>query len=142
MCSSDLGNTQITGSNGAQRPQLLGNLPGCSSPTTGNIDDFIIKSCFAFPRTGEIGNAGRNYMRVNTFNNLDFTVFKNQNFMGEKLKAQLRLEMFNVLNNVNLTGQMQAIFNASGIIPNSIGKPLSPTATAARTIQLGMRLVF
>jgi hypothetical protein len=81
-------------------------------------------------------------MRVLTFRNLDFTLFKNQNLMGERLKAQLRLEMFNILNNTNLTGQMQNIFNNVGSIPGSVGKPLSPTANAARTIQLGLRLVF
>jgi len=136
------GNTQITGSNGAQRPQLLGNLPGCAEPTTGDINNYIRTECFQFPALGQLGNEGRNIMRVPTFRNLDFTVFKNQNLMGERLKAQLRIEMFNVLNNTNLTGQMQNIFNNVGAIPSSVGKPLSPTANAARTIQLGLRLVF
>ena len=76
------------------------------------------------------------------FRNLDFTVFKNQNLWGEKMKAQFRVEMFNVLNNTNLTAQMQSIFDGGGNIPNAIGKPLAPTANAARTIQLGLRLVF
>ena len=62
--------------------------------------------------------------------------------MGEKLKAQLRVEMFNVLNNTNLTANMQSIFDGGGNIPTPIGKPLSPTANAARTIQMGLRLVF
>jgi hypothetical protein len=136
------GNHQITASNGAQRPQLLGNLPGCSSPTTGNIDDYILKSCFQFPALGQLGNEGRNIMRVPTFRNLDFTLFKNQNLMGEKLKAQFRVEMFNILNNSNMTAQMLSIFDGAGLIPNAIGKPLAPTANAARTIQLGLRLVF
>jgi len=139
---ANLGYHQVTQSNGGLRPHLLGNLPGCSNPTTGNIDDYINKSCFAFPALGELGNAGRNYMRAPTFSNLDFTVFKNQNLWGERVKAQLRLEMFNILNNTNMTGQQQAIFDKNGIIPNSVGKPLAPTANAARTIQIGMRLVF
>jgi hypothetical protein len=136
------GNHQITASNGAQRPQLLGNLPGCSSPTTGNIDDYIIKSCFQFPALGQLGNEGRNIMRMPVFRNLDFTLFKNQNLMGEKMKAQLRVEMFNILNNTNLTANMQSLFDGSGVIPNAIGKPLAPTVNAARTIQIGLRLVF
>ena len=137
-----MGYHQTTQSNGGLRPHLLGNLPGCDNPTTGIRDSYITTSCFKFPAVGEAGNAGRNYMRMPTFRNLDFTVFKNQNFMGEKLKAQLRIEMFNVLNQTNLTAQMQTIFNAQGGVPSTIGRPLSPTATAARTIQLGMRLVF
>ena len=136
------GNHQITQSNGAQRPALLGNLPGCSTPTTGNINAYINTSCFVFPALGQLGNEGRNIMRMPVFRNLDFTVFKNQNLMGEKLKAQLRLEMFNVLNNTNLTAQMQTIFDGKGNLVSTIGRPLSPTANAARTIQLGLRLMF
>ena len=136
------GSHQITQSNGAQRPALLGHLPGCSSPTTGNIDAYIKLSCFVFPALGQLGNEGRNIMRMPVFRNLDFTVFKNQNLWGEKVKAQFRVEMFNILNNTNLTANMQSIFDGSGNIPITIGKPLAPTANAARTIQLGLRLMF
>jgi hypothetical protein len=81
-------------------------------------------------------------MRVLTFRDLDFTVFKNQNLWGEKLKAQFRVEMFNVLNNTNLTAQMQTLFDGKGNLVSTVGKPLSPTANPARTIQLGLRLMF
>ena len=136
------GSHQVTQSNGAQRPQLLGNLPGCSSPTTGNIGDYIKLSCFQFPALGQLGNEGRNIMRVLTFRDLDFTVFKNQNLWGEKLKAQFRVEMFNVLNNTNLTAQMQTLFDGKGNLVPTVGQPLAPTANPARTIQLGLRLMF
>jgi hypothetical protein len=33
---------------------------------------------------------------------------------GEKVKAQLRVEMFNVFNNINLTAQMQKLFDGKG----------------------------
>ena len=137
-----MGYHQTTQSNGGLRPHLLGNLPGCDDPTTGIRDAYINTSCFKFPAVGEAGNAGRNYMRMPTFRNLDFTVFKNQNIWGERVKAQFRVEMFNILNQTNLTGQMQTIFNAQGLIPSTLGKPLAPTASQARTIQLGLRLVF
>ena len=81
-------------------------------------------------------------MRMPVFRNLDFTVFKNQILWGEKVKAQFRVEMFNILNNTNLTANMQSIFDGSGNIPSTTGKPLAPTANAARTIQLGLRLMF
>jgi hypothetical protein len=136
------GSHQVTQSNGAQRPQLLGNLPGCNSPTTGDIGNYIKLSCFQFPALGQLGNEGRNIMRVLTFRDLDFTVFKNQNLWGEKLKAQFRVEMFNVLNNTNLTAQMQTLFDGKGNLVSTVGKPLSPTANPARTIQLGLRLMF
>jgi hypothetical protein len=65
------GNSQVNSSNGAQRPQLLGNLPGCNDPTTGNIGAYINFQCFAFPAPGQLGNEGRDIMRMPTFRDLD-----------------------------------------------------------------------
>ena len=77
-----------------------------------------------------------------TSRDLDFTVVKNQNLWGEKLHAQFRVEMFNVLNNTNMTAQMLTIFDGKGALVPSVGQPLAPTANPARTIQLGLRLMF
>mgnify|MGYP003345801540 FL=1 len=79
---------------------------------------------------------------MNPFRNLDFSLFKNQNLMGEKLKAQLRLEMFNIMNNTNLAPQTFTIFNNTGLINPNIGTPVAPTINAPRQIQLGLRLLF
>ena len=76
------------------------------------------------------------------FRDLDFSVFKNQNLWGEKLKAQFRVEMFNVLNQTNLTGQLQFIFDGNGKLIQNIGTPIAPTANASRQIQMGLRLSF
>jgi hypothetical protein len=76
------------------------------------------------------------------FRDLDFSVFKNQNLWGEKLKAQFRVEMFNVLNNTNLTANLQTIFTGTGSLNSAIGTPIAPTANASRQIQFGLRLLF
>jgi hypothetical protein len=81
-------------------------------------------------------------MRMPAFRDLDFTIFKNQNLRGEKLIAQFRVEMFNVLNQTNLTGQLQFIFDGNGKLIQNIGTPIAPTANASRQIQLGLRLTF
>ena len=95
----------MAGTNGAQRPQYV-NAPGCTpNAVTGDINHYIMTQCFAFPAPGQLGNLGRNTLRMPVFRDLDFSVFKNQNLWGEKLKAQFRVEMFNVLNNTNLTAQ-------------------------------------
>jgi hypothetical protein len=50
--------------------------------------------------------------------------------------------MFNIMNNTNLTAQMQFLFDGNGrIIPAALG-PAAPTASASRQIQLGLRLLF
>ena len=81
-------------------------------------------------------------MRMPVFRDLDFSVFKNQNLWGEKLKAQFRVEMFNILNNTNLTAQLQTIFDGTGKLVQSVGTPVGPTANTSRQIQLGLRLLF
>jgi len=92
--------------------------------------------------TGRAGNLGRHTLRMPVFRDLDFSVFKNQNVWGEKLKAQFRAEMFNILNNTNLQPQTLAIFDGSGnLIPN-VGQPHSPTVNTSRQIQFGLRLLF
>jgi hypothetical protein len=136
------GNSQTGSSNGGQRPQMVAG-PGCNSPTTGDIfGHYINTACFSFPAAGQLGNEGRNIMRMPVFRDLDFSVFKNQNLWGEKLKAQFRVEMFNILNNTNLTAQLQSIFDGTGKLQTSVGTPVGPTANTSRQIQLGLRLLF
>jgi hypothetical protein len=121
------------------------NAPGCSpNAITGDIGSYVKTECFAFPAPGVLGNLGRNTLRMPVFRNLDFSVFKNQNLWGEKLKAQFRVEMFNVLNNTNLQATLLTMFNGSGVIGGTFGKPSSVVGTVntSRQIQLGLRLLF
>ena len=123
----------------------MGNLPGCSPAevTTGDIGHLIKTSCFSFPAPGVLGNLGRNLFHMPVFRNLDFSVFKNQNLGGEKLKMQFRAEMFNILNNTNLTPQtFTNTFTGTGALVASFGTPTAPTYNQSRQIQLGLRLLF
>ncbi len=77
------------------------------------------------------------------FRDLDFSVFKNQNLWGEKLKMQIRAELFNILNNTNLTAQtFTNTFTNTGALVSSFGTPTAPTANQSRQIQFGLRLLF
>jgi hypothetical protein len=69
-------------------------------------------------------------------------VFKNQNLWGEKLKAQFRVEMFNILNNTNLQPQLRTIFDGSGKLVSSVGAAIAPTTNTSRQIQFGLRILF
>ncbi|MSV35395.1 MAG: hypothetical protein EXQ47_07330 [Bryobacterales bacterium] len=73
---------------------------------------------------------------------MDFSVFKNQNVWGERIKAQLRIEMFNIFNNTNLTPQTFTIFQSTGVLNPNIGTPAFPTLNTSRQIQFGLRLLF
>jgi hypothetical protein len=141
------GNSNTNSINSAQRPQFVA-APGCTpNATTGDIGHYIKTECFAFPAPGQLGNLGRNTLRMPVFRDLDFSVFKNQNLWGEKLKAQFRVEMFNVMNNTNLQPQLQAIFDGTGKLTSGIGTPTggffgSFTTNTSRQIQVGVRLLF
>jgi len=77
------------------------------------------------------------------FRDLDFSVFKNQNLWGEKLKMQFRAEMFNILNNTNLSANTFAnTFDKNGVLNAAFGTPTAPTANQSRQIQFGLRLLF
>jgi hypothetical protein len=128
---------------GGLRPQFV-NSPGCNpnAITSDIFGHYINTACFAFPAPGQLGNLGRNTLRMPTFRDLDFSVFKNQNLWGERLKAQLRVEMFNIMNNTNLTPQTEVIFDGTGKLVSNVGTPMAPTINPARQIQFGLRLLF
>ncbi len=136
------GSSVANTASGGQRPMFV-LASGCNpNAFTGNIDNQINRSCFSFPDRGVVGNLGRNTFRMPTYRNVDFSVFKNQNLIGEKLKAQLRVEMFNVLNNTNLQATTITMFNGSGVINANFGRPTGFTVNQSRQIQLGLRLLF
>jgi hypothetical protein len=136
------GNSVTTGTTGAQRPDYVA-ASGCSpNAVTGDINNYINVSCFAYPAPGVLGNLGRNTLRMPVYRNLDFSVFKNQNVYGERLKMQFRAELFNVMNNTNLQAQTLTVFDGSGNAVSSVGQPHSPTVNTSRQIQLGLRFLF
>ena len=118
------GNRIVGASQGGQRPDYLGDLPGCtpSDVTTDDIDHMILPGCFRFPDAGHLGNLGRDLFHMPLFRNVDFSVFKNQNLLGEKMKMQIRVEMFNVFNNTNLVARtFTNTFNGAGVLASSFG---------------------
>jgi hypothetical protein len=142
---AETGNSYVGSTAGGQRPNYLEYLPGCSPAevTTGDISHLINVSCFGFPALGTLGNLGRNVFHMPVFRDLDLSLFKNANLMGEKLKAQLRVEVFNILNNTNLAPQsFSNTFSGTGLLQPSFGTPTAPTANTSRQIQVGLRLRF
>jgi len=139
------GSAVVGNTTGGQRPNYAGNVAGCSPAdvTTGDISHLIKVSCFSFPAPGVLGNLGRNLFHMPVFRDLDFSVFKNQALMGEKLKLQFRAEVFNILNNTNLAPlTFSNTFSGTGLLQPTFGTPTAPTANSSRQIQFGLRLRF
>ncbi len=105
---------------------------------------YITKAAFANPATGTFGNIGRDALYGPGFGSVDFSVFKTTT-IRERLKAEFRVEIFNLFNrpnyaNPNTTfssssfGQITSTRNAGSAPGLGFGEP--------RNTQLGLRLVF
>lgn len=98
------------------------------------------------PPTGTYGTAGRNIFRDDGFRDWDFSLFKNWT-IKERLTAQFRVEVFNILNNVILANPGSGGFKTGTIgcscqTPDAGGQnPLLGTG-GARAMQLGLKLLF
>jgi hypothetical protein len=102
------------------------------------------------PTAGTFGTSGRNVFRDDGFRDWDFSLFKSWT-LKERLTAQFRVEVFNILNNAILASPAQSSGNdpatpsALGCAcqtPDSAGQnPLLGTG-GARAIQLGLKLLF
>jgi hypothetical protein len=85
-----------------QRPNLIGD-PFAGVSHTFNSDgvEWINPEAFAQPVDGTFGNLARNKYYGPGFGAVDFSVFKNTK-ITERFSTQLRFEMYNLFNRVNL----------------------------------------
>ena len=153
------------------RPDLIGDpYSGTSAP-----DRFINLSAFkvpctldptgdgsaasCIPGTWHFGSLGRNALRGPGYHNVDFSIFKDTR-ITEKLKIQLRAEVFNIFNHPNFSNPLLPSFAAdmtssidpvtgrgTGFLPITvtpdvgIGNPFMGGG-GPRNIQLAIRLIF
>ena len=89
-----------------------------------------------------IGNLGRNQIVGPGVFDMDFSLFKNIKF-SERINAQFRVEMFNVLNHPAFLPPLnnEAIFNQNGSVASNAGV-VDTTAVDPRQIQFGLKLNF
>ena len=99
---------------------------------------------FAKPVAGSFGSLGRDALYGPGFGSVDFSMFKNVP-LTERIKLQMRLEIFNVLNRTNWAnptttftsssfGQLTQTKNAASAPGLGFGEP--------RNVQLAMKIVF
>jgi hypothetical protein len=120
--------------NGTDRPDLVGtvSLPGGRSRDE-RMARFFNTAAFAFPQTGNLGTAGRNLLHGPGAISWDATLMKNIP-VREKHRVQLRLEVFSVMNHLNLGNPVANASNANfGRILNGGGE---------RVAQVGLKYIF
>jgi hypothetical protein len=100
---------------------------------------------------GSYGNTGRNTFRGAPFRNWDLSLTKGWKFK-ERLNAQFRAEVFNILNHPNFAIQAPANTNPTTPGPTGFGCACSTPDNARqnpvlgsggnRAMQLGLKLIF
>lgn len=127
------------------RVNLVGD-PFASVPVLTNTlaKQYFNPAAFAKPASGSFGNLGRDTLYGPGFGSVDFSMFKNVP-VTERVKAQLRLEIFNLMNRTNwanptttLTsssfGQLTQTKNAASAPGLGFGEP--------RNVQLALKIIF
>jgi hypothetical protein len=144
----------------------------CANPTNpGSVTNYLKLECFTLPTaplsyaskcatfTGAatppppgtvycsnlLGNLGRNSVIGPRLVDVDFSIFKNFAVprISETFNVQFRAELFNVLNHVNFNAPIDNsnIFDVTGA-PISGAGLIDSTATPAREIQFGLKIIF
>ena len=138
-------NRSGTGENN-DRVDLVGDpFAGFSSAIPNSLAiQYISKAAFANPAPGTFGNIGRNAIYGPGFGSVDFSLFKSTP-VTEKLRAEFRVEIFNLFNRTNYFNPSTTFSSSSfgqitltrngGIAPGlGFGEP--------RNTQLILKLVF
>ena len=137
------GTGTAAGNNNGQRPDY-NPTPGCSPSEVnpGHPENYIKLQCFSFPAAGQLGNLGRNTLRAPGLEDFDFSLFKNHNLLGEKMKVQFRAEAFNLFNRANFGARVASIINGRGAYVPGNAALKAPTVTTSRQIQFGTKLIW
>lgn len=122
-------NSTIQGSPGG-RPDVVGDWH-VDNPS---ITRWFNPAAFAVPAPFTFGNAGKNIMTGPGLFNLDISIYKNTR-IAEGASLQFRSEFFNIINHANFGNPAANIS-----VPSQVGR--ITTASAARVIQFGLRLLF
>jgi len=112
------------------RPNLVGS-PVLANPRP---EAWFNTAAFSSPAQFTFGTSGRNILRTDNLTNLDLSLFR-EDRIREGIRLQFRVELFNSLNHPTF-GQPVALFTSP-----QFGRVTS-TASTARQIQLGLKLIF
>ncbi len=131
---------------GKDRVIVTGNpYAGNGQTITNGYVQWLNPAAFSFAPNGTFGTEVRNSLRGPKFADVDLSVFKTNN-ITEKVKAQLRIEMFNIFNRTNLPTPNGTLTSGSfGRISDTIGDANGATGIGAGepyNMQLGMKIIF
>ena len=111
-----------------------------NNPVLGGHERYFDASAFELAPAGFFGNLGRNTIIGPGVALVDASVTKS--VPVGPFKAQIRVEVFNLLNRVNLGAPLaDPVLLADGT-PNPAAGQIRSTSTPARQVQLGMKIIW
>jgi hypothetical protein len=129
------------------RPELNPNFTGTLYPKTAG--EWFNPNAFEAPYEGTFGNASRDSLTGPGLTDVDLSLVKSTE-VHERLRAQFRVEYFNILNRTNFTTPNAVVFS-TGPTPSApaTAASLSPTAgvmtataTTSRQLQFALKFLF
>jgi len=108
---------------------------------------YLNQSSFAVPALGTYGNLGRNQIYGPGFEDVDLSLLKNIPIYKERVRAQFRVEMFNVLKHTNLAKPLTNLGYGSffGVSTSTIGVSYGAPGIGSGepyNTQLAMKIIF
>ncbi|HWE49321.1 MAG TPA: carboxypeptidase regulatory-like domain-containing protein [Bryobacteraceae bacterium] len=127
------------------RPDLIGN-PYANVPVLTNTlaVQYFNPAAFAKPAAGTFGTLGRDALYGPGFGSVDFSVFKNIP-IKERIHAQFRVEIFNLLNRTNWANPTTTLTSSSfGQLTNTRSAASAPGLGFGepRNVQLALKIIF
>ena len=132
---------------GRDRVNVIGDpFQGVNQALTNGYVQWVNPAAFAQPAAGTFGNEKRNQFYGPGYSDVDFSIFKNTS-ITERVKTQLRIEMFNLFNHTNLGGFASSSLSSGsfGRITDTIGDYNGATGIGAGepfNVQLGFKIIF
>ena len=111
-----------------------------SNAIIGTAEQWFDPLAFVLPAAGTFGNVGRNTLRGPNLRVVDFSIFKNH--MIGPTQVQFRVEIFNLLNRVNLNPPSSPLLFRSDGTRIVGAERITSLATPARQLQLGLKILF
>jgi len=132
------------------RPNLNPSFHGNLYPRT--PQQYFNPAAFTAPAYGTFGNLGRDTLTGPGLANVDLSLVKVTQ-LGERVRAQFRVEFFNVLNHTNFATPNPVVFSSGPTqgsvanqnvvaVPSPTAGVITTTATTSRQIQFGLKLLF
>ncbi len=107
---------------------------------------YLNPASFAVPALGTYGNLGRDQITGPGFGDVDLSLIKNVPLYKERVHAQFRVEMFNVLNRVNLAQPNNNVSSSSfGTSTSTIGVEYGAPGIGSGepyNTQLALKIIF